>query len=141
MNACSSLIVAVVALACAGCAEQAYPPAIRAGSACAACGMSIGNFRFATEQRVQGSWRAYDSIECLLREARSTNDAFLSDYDTQTLHAADSMAVVRGNIDSPMGGGLAAFLSRDDAVEVAGAASGEVTDLATLITAPAGGAR
>jgi len=129
------LCAAVALLLAAGCAAPAWPPAIRAGSACAACGMTIASARFACEQRVQGSWRTYDSIECLLREAGTTHEAFLADYDSGTLHAADSMWVVRGTLDSPMGGGLAAFLTRDQADEVAGATSGEVFTLGALIGA------
>lgn len=132
-------LAAVALFALAGCAEPPYPPAIPAGSSCAACGMSIENMRFATEQRTLGSWRPYDSIECLLREADTTHEAFLADYDTQTLHAADSMWVVRGRIDSPMGGGLAAFLTRGQADEVAASTEGEVLRLEALIARPGGG--
>lgn len=131
---------AALLLGMAGCAGPAYPPAIRAGSACAACGMTVENMRFACEQRAQGSWRAYDSIECLLREAASTRDAFLADYDTQTLHAADSMWVVHGRIDSPMGGGFAAFLDRAAADEVAASTGGDVRTFAMRIASSAGSA-
>jgi len=133
------LFAPLLLLAFAGCAAPAYPPAIREGSVCAACGMTIQNARFACEQRAQGSWRAYDSIECLLREAASTHEAFLADYDAQTLHAADSMWVVHGKIDSPMGGGFAAFLTRDQAEEVAAATEGEIRTLDALIAAGPGG--
>lgn len=129
------VLLALALLGLAGCAEPAYPPPIRAGASCAACGMRIESMRFATEQRVRGSWRPYDSIECLLREAESTQEAFLSDYDTQALHAADSMWVVKGNIDSPMGGGYAAFLGRAQADEVAAETEGEVSRLDALIAA------
>jgi copper chaperone NosL len=123
----------LAAVLLAGCAEPPYPPPVKPGSACALCGMRIENMRFAAEQRVRGSWRVYDSIECLAREAESTQEAFLSDHDSETLHAADSMFVVHGRIDSPMGGGLAAFLTRAQADEVAAAVEGRVLDLATLI--------
>jgi nitrous oxide reductase accessory protein NosL len=129
------VLLGLVLLAVAGCAEPRYPPPIRAGAACAACGMRIENMRFATEQRAQGSWRPYDSIECLLREAESTHEAFLSDYDTQALYAADSMWVVQGRIDSPMGGGYAAFLGRAQADEAAAETEGEVFRLDALIAA------
>jgi nitrous oxide reductase accessory protein NosL len=135
----SHLLAAAALLALAGCAEPPYPPPIPAGSSCAACGMSIESMRFACEQRTRGSWRPYDSIECLLRKAETADEAFLADYDTQTLHAADSMWVVRGRIDSPMGGGLAAFLTRDQADEVAASTEGEVLRLEALIARPGGG--
>jgi nitrous oxide reductase accessory protein NosL len=132
-------VVSLTLLALCGCAEPPYPPAIRAGSSCAVCGMSIENARFACEQRVQGSWRPYDSIECLARDATTTHEAFLADYDAQTLHAADSMWVVRGRIDSPMGGGLAAFLTREQADDIAGATEGECLRLAALVGRRPGG--
>jgi nitrous oxide reductase accessory protein NosL len=75
----------------------------------------------------------------MLREAQTGHEAFLADYDTQSLHAADSMWVVRGQIDSPMGGGLAAFMSRRVADEVAKTASGEVLRFDALLTKPESG--
>lgn len=129
------LLLTLALFVTAGCAESPYPPPIRTGASCAACGMRIENMRFATEQRTRGSWRPYDSIECLLREAESTHEAFLSDYDTQTLHAADSMWVVQGRIDSPMGGGYAAFLERTGADEVAAETQGVVFRLGERIGA------
>jgi hypothetical protein len=101
--------------------------------------MSIEQPRFACEQRRAGSWNAFDSIECLVRGAGSTREAFLADYDAQTLHAADSMWIVRGRIDSPMGGGLAAFLTRAQADEVAAATVGEVLRLNELLEPREGG--
>ena len=50
--------------------------------------------------------------------------AWLSDYDQSTLHAADSMWVVRGRLESPMGGGFAAFLDSAAAAAVAVERSG-----------------
>lgn len=126
MRARTERLWPLAALAIAGCAVAAYPPAIPPGSACAACGMSIADAHFATEQRTGGTWRIYDSIECLLREPGVEGEAFLSDYDTSTLHAADSMWIVQGRLDSPMGGGLAAFRSRAQAEEVAAATAGVV---------------
>lgn len=126
MRARNDLLCLAAALALTGCAAAAYPPAIPPGSACAACGMAIEDLHFATEQRTGGAWRVYDSIECLLREPGAAGEAFLSDYDTSTLHAADSMWVVRGRLASPMGGGLAAFRTRAQADEVAEATSGVV---------------
>jgi len=120
--------VALLALA-AGCSAPSGPPAIRLGSPCAGCGMTIEDLRFACERRAGSQWRAYDSIECLLRDG-GVAAAFLADYDTRTLHAADSLWVVEGSFPSPMGGGLAAFAARAAADTIAARTAGRVARLA-----------
>ena len=95
---------------------------------CTSCGMEIRDLRYACERRADRGWRRYDAIECLLRDG-VTAQAWLTDYDGATLHAADSMWVVKGSFPSPMGGGLAAFLSRDAAERVASQTSGHVDRL------------
>jgi hypothetical protein len=115
-----------------GCAAPAGPPPIRAGMTCDACGMTVADLRFACERRTDRGWRRYDSIECLLREAGSTPaaSAYLTDYDSRTLHAAESSWVVRGSFPSPMGGGFAAFYKRAAAESVAARTNGRVGPLA-----------
>jgi hypothetical protein len=95
--------------------------------------MEILDARFACERRVGDRWRAYDAIECLLREG--TDGAALSDYDSKTLHWADSLWVVRGAFPSPMGGGYAAFLDRSNADDVAQQTRGRVRRLADFARA------
>jgi nitrous oxide reductase accessory protein NosL len=114
----------------AGCAPGAGPRPIARGASCDACGMSITDLAFACERNVGREWRVYDSIECLLRERG--DGVYLADYDTKTLHAADSMWVVRGAFPSPMGGGYAAFLERGSADDVAARTSGRVGRLAAF---------
>jgi nitrous oxide reductase accessory protein NosL len=127
------------ALAMAGsamaCSPGSRPPAIRAGMECASCGMEIRDLRFACERRADRGWRRYDAIECLLRDG-TTAGAWLMDYDGATLHAADSLWVVRGSFPSPMGGGLAAFLSREAADRVAALTSGHVGRLDAIAAEP-----
>ena len=79
--------------------------------------------------------RRYDAIECLLRDGVTTR-AWLMDYDGVTLHAAESLWVVKGSFPSPMGGGLAAFLSRDAADRVAAQTSGHVGRLDAIAAEP-----
>ncbi len=131
-----TLLTALAALGI-GCARDPGPPPIALGSSCAACGMSIGDLRFACERQVGESWHVYDSIECLVRE--EGGPAFLADYDTRTLHTADSMWVVHGSFPSPMGGGLAAFMARASADDVAARTDGRVDRLAAFSRAPASG--
>ena len=119
------------------CSRPAGPPAIARGTPCAACGMEVQDLRFACERQVGAGWRAYDAIECLLRDgaAAAGGPAYLSDYDRQVLHPADSLWVVRGEFASPMGGGFAAFLDRAAADSIAAATRGRVDRLAAFVGA------
>lgn len=92
--------------------------------------MRIQDLRYACEGERDGAYRVYDSIECLLRADPPPARAWLADYDTKALHAADSVWVVRADIPSPMGGGYAAFLDRAAADGIAAAKSGRVARLA-----------
>ncbi len=131
-----------------GCATSGGPPSIAIGTPCAACGMEVQDLRFACERKAGGAWRVYDAIECLVRDAGDTaspppgtGDAWLADYDTQMLHTADSVWVVRGAFPSPMGGGLAAFRDRAAADSVAVMTTGRVDRLATFMADSAGSTR
>jgi nitrous oxide reductase accessory protein NosL len=122
----------------AGCASP-VPPPIRTGAPCAVCSMEIQDRRYACERRVESGgrteWRAYDAIECLLRDAgggATPTDVWLADYDAAALHRADSLWVVHGDLPSPMGGGYVAFLNRAAADEIASASRGTVGRLATF---------
>jgi nitrous oxide reductase accessory protein NosL len=129
------------ALALGACARAAGPPPIVLGSECAACGMEIQDLRFACEQSVDDKWRAYDAIECLLRERVGPAPAtriYLADYDRRTLHHADSVWVVHGNLSSPMGGGYASFRDRASADEVAAQVTGRVARFSELRGAGSG---
>lgn len=120
-------MLAAALLAAGACATPASGPVpIERGTACDACGMRIENLRYAAERQADDGLRMYDAIECLARDGEARGTAWLSDYDTSTLHAADSMWIVEGDIPSPMGGGLAAFLARDAADQVAGETNGTV---------------
>lgn len=124
-GAVSILLVAVLA---AGCAKRPGPPPIVTGEPCMGCGMEIQDLRFACEREVDGDWRLYDAIECLVHDVREKPGGriWLADYDTQTLHAAESLWVVSGDFPSPMGGGLAGFLDRAAADAVAVKTNGRV---------------
>jgi nitrous oxide reductase accessory protein NosL len=127
----------LLAFAVAGCAGNG-PPAIHAGEACAGCGMSISDPGFACELGGARGWRQFDSIECLLRDPEvRAGRAYLADYDSHSLHAADSMWVVQGSFPSPMGGGYAAFLSRRSADDIAARTQGRVARLAQAATGSA----
>jgi nitrous oxide reductase accessory protein NosL len=127
-----ALAVAAAALVTAGCARSTGPPPITPGTPCVVCGMAIQDLRYVTERRAGRAWRAYDSIECLLRDAPAGVEAWLADYDSRTLHAADSMWVVHGDLPSPMGGGFAAFRDRAAADDVAARTRGTVDRIAAF---------
>ena len=137
-----ALAVAAVALALgvAGCGARGdgSPPPIRAGSACAQCGMGIADLKFASTRSVEGTWRAYDSIECLRADGARVEGgpAWLTDYETKSLLPEAAAWILHGDFPSPMGGGLAAFADRAAAESLAVATHGVVTRLADV--APAG---
>ena len=122
-----ALVVSIFAGAC-GPSRDAGPPPIEAGTPCAACGMGIADARFAATREVEGRWRAYDAIECLLadRARLAGGPAWLSDYATKTVRPASELWVLRGDFPSPMGGGLAAFARRAEAESLAFATDGVV---------------
>jgi nitrous oxide reductase accessory protein NosL len=122
------LLAAALAIGCAG---PQGPRPIPLGADCDACGMAIHDLHYACENERDGRYRFYDSIECLIR-ARPGARAWLTDYDSRSLHAADSMWVVHAEIPSPMGGGFAAFADRAAAEEIARARAGRVDRLAAF---------
>ena len=111
-----------------GCAGG--PPKIADGTRCTHCSMTIAERRFACARQSDKGVLAYDSIECLLVEQKAGERDWLSDYDTRTLHPADSMWVVRGSFPTPMGGGYAAFVDRRAADDVAAHTNGSVARFA-----------
>jgi nitrous oxide reductase accessory protein NosL len=126
--------VALAALAPVGCGGRSAsggPPAIPLGATCDQCGMRISDLAFASERLLDAKWLRYDSIECLIadRQKRPGGVAYLPDHDTQALHPASEMWVVKGSIASPMGGGYAAFAGRAAADSVAAATKGTVDRL------------
>ncbi len=127
-------VLALLLAGSLGACAPAGPPRVALGTRCVACSMDVADLRFACERRVGGRWRTYDAIECLLRDAGGAPgaEAWLSDYDTRTLHPADSMWVVRGEFPSPMGGGFAAFTRRGAADSVATLTHGRVERLAAF---------
>lgn len=144
MRALESFAIGAAILVCAvGCAPSTGAPAIAFGTPCAVCGMEVRNLRFACERSRDGHWHVYDSIECLIRDAGpaaaspAPGTVWLSDYDGQALHAADSLWVVRGEFPSPMGGGFAAFIDLAAADSVAAATRGRVDRLTVFLAAPA----
>jgi nitrous oxide reductase accessory protein NosL len=121
------VLLALLALGAAGCDRHEGPVPIRLGTPCSSCGMEIQDLSFACEVARPGSVRVYDSIECLLRDAPVRGAVpYLADYDSRSLHPADSLWIVKGRFPSPMGGGLASFTRLEAAEEVAQRSHGHV---------------
>lgn len=129
MRAEAAFLPLSVALALTGCAPRGGPRPIATGTPCSACGMRIQDLRYACEAEREGALRVYDSIECLLRADPAPARAWLADYDTRALHAADSCWVVQADIPSPMGGGYAAFIDPAVAGEIASSRNGRIARL------------
>ncbi len=126
-----------VALAFAGCRSTEGPPAIDPHTACVKCGMQASDLSLACEARSGDAWHVYDSIECALRDDRVTDPTtlYLADYDSKGLHRADSLWVVHGHFPTPMGGGYAAFATRDAADDLAGTTQGRVDRVTAFVAA------
>ena len=121
------VVLVLLVLLVAGCSRPSGPPPVALGTPCASCGMEVRDLGFACELRRGGAYRVYDSIECLLRERPAPGEAtYVADYDSQGLHRADSLWIVKGRFPTPMGGGLAAFLSRAAADSIAARSHGQV---------------
>lgn len=125
-----ALFILVLAAFAAGCGSTPAggPPPIALGTKCDNCGMRVQDLKFASEREVGKGWRKYESIECLIADLQKTpgGTVYLPDHDTQTLHPADSVWVVKGSFPTPMGGGYAAFLDRAAADTIAAHSEGRV---------------
>jgi nitrous oxide reductase accessory protein NosL len=131
-------VAAACAMLATGCSVRTGPPRVDFGTPCRACGMPIRDPRFACVRGDGGKRAQYDAIECLLHDGspRRGEEIYLSDYGRPALHAADSMWVVKGEFPSPMGGGLAALLSRAGAEQIATETRGRVGRLADFAEGP-----
>jgi len=122
------LVALTAALAFAGCSAEVAPPLIHTGTPCAYCGMEADDLHFACVRASGGTWRVYDAIGCMMREApeASPRTIYLPDHERYRLHRADSMWVVHGEFQTPMPGAFAAFFDRAEADTFAAAHRGVV---------------
>jgi len=116
------------AIVAGGCAKSAGPPAIPPDALCVRCSMEASSARFACEWHSGKEWKICDSIECLMRDCGPTapTSLWLPDYDQRALHRADSLWIVKGDLNTPMGGGLVAFVDHASAEAVAASSHGRV---------------
>ncbi|MFN8613075.1 MAG: hypothetical protein U0931_36390 [Vulcanimicrobiota bacterium] len=125
----------------AGCSEPArppQPPELRLGEmACARCGMSIDNGRFAAARQVGSELRVYDDAgEMLLERAQrpSADDYFwVRDYNDQKWLDGRLCRYLRSpKVHSPMGFNIAATADEVTAVPLAARWQARVLRLETL---------
>lgn len=145
----AALIAGLVALgAVSGCDRLALdgPPTLRAGrDECAECGMLIQDERFATAYLVETRGRRrhvlFDDLSCMLdRRAQLAEEGTIvagyvrgAEGDSWiALDAAHFVLADREHLRTPMGSGMAAFITREAALDAAAEHCGEVVDLGRL---------
>jgi copper chaperone NosL len=112
------LAIASLFLSSCGSAASGPPPIVLDETACAHCGMLVSDLAFAAAYRAEGGdARVFDDFACLLRELPSAKvRVWVKDYETSEWLDAGSAFFVRSeSIETPMGGGIVAFSSREAA--------------------------
>lgn len=140
MSGLRGLAAPLAGLFLSGCAgSPSGPPAIRYGvSACAECRMLINEARFAvTAKTTTDDPAAFDSTECLVRYLHRGGPAltqiWVHDYNAERwLAAAEAWYVASSELTTPMGQGIVATASADEANQLARAAHGRVLRFAQL---------
>lgn len=137
------MCVLVMALV-AGCGNQLdAPPRVRYGEdACAECNMLINDSRFAAAFVTEkGKWFKFDDIGCLIEFRKKFSEPihrfWVCDYQQEGkwLDAEKAWFVSSEEIESPMGYGLAALQTREDAEALARQVKGKVLKFEQLETA------
>jgi len=142
-----AFLVITSALVLSACNRQQplAPPEVQYGqSECADCGMIVSDQRYAAGlilETAQGERvpRVFDDIGCMVKYEQHQKDGkvlahYVKDYQTnQWLAVEQAVLVHRQQIQSPMGYGLAAAGSREDAQKLAAGDANALTDFATLL--------
>jgi len=116
------LAVALLSLSACGPAASGPPPVTLDETACAHCGMLVSDLAFAAAYRSEaGDARVFDDLRCLLRELPAEGArVWVKDYETSEWLDAEAAFFVRSeSIETPMGGGIVAFSTRE-AAEIRG---------------------
>jgi len=118
-------------------------PIAHGKDACDRCHMKIGRPGYGGEMRNrEGVLTKYDDVGCLLlamwKEHAEVPEVYVEDHGSGELFSLLSAQFVRGvNIETPMGYGILAFRSAEDAKAFAASSGGEVMALDGLLQDPA----
>ena len=117
-----------------GSAASGPPPIVLDQTPCAHCRMLVSDLAFAAAYRTEeGDARVFDEIGCLLQELPSGARVFVHDFETSEWLEGEAAFYVRSDsIQTPMGGGIVAFSSR----EAASRHEGEILRLSDLNGGP-----
>lgn len=110
--------VASLSLSACGSAASGPPPITLDETACAHCGMLVSDLAFASAYRTErGDALVFDDLACLLQELPSEEArVWVKDYETSEWLDAEAAFFVRSeSIETPMGGGIVAFSTREAA--------------------------
>lgn len=126
-------VVAVLALSACGGGSSSGPPQIEYGrDVCDQCHMIISEARYASAYRnADGEAFVFDDIAEMLAHIAAgtvpTDDrVWVHDFFTEEWIGAPAAWYVRGAIETPMGGGIVAFATQEDAQAFAQERGGEV---------------
>jgi copper chaperone NosL len=142
------ILAATLTLAASSCSRgpMSGPPDLRLGrDECAECGMLVSEDRFSTASLVaKGGERLYyyfDDVGCLLDYERelpgdvTVIERYVHDHDTKAwVSAQDASFLLAGvaALQTPMGSGIAAFVTPNAARAAADQYGGDVLDLSRL---------
>ncbi len=127
--------IASLFLSDCGSTKSGPPSIVLDETPCAHCGMLVSDLAYAAAYRTEdGDDRVFDEIGCLLRELPSSGArVFVHDYETSEWLDGEAAFYVRSElIQTPMGGGIVAFSSR----ERAEGREGEILRLSDLKGSP-----
>jgi copper chaperone NosL len=123
-------MTAILLTACP--AAKTGPPAIVLDSTpCAHCRMLVSDLAYAAAFRTaDGEERVFDEIGCMLRALPATGArVWVHDFDTSSWIDGEKAFFLRsGSLETPMGGGIVAFSSREAAEKY----DGEILTLSRL---------
>jgi len=128
MKLAGSIVLALVLAATLGCERPSVdaPPSVRLDdSVCAQCNMIISDERWATATMIEGprgpEARLFDDFNCQVNYEGSNPDSVIvarwsHSYATRAwLSTEDAHFLVASGLFAPMGSGMAAFASREEA--------------------------
>ena len=141
--------LSVLVVLSAGCGEAAadgVPEIIEGRSVCAECGMIIDDVRMAAAWRLpDGTSKVFDDIGGMLVDGYKHGDLeatgrWVFDYGTgDAVPAGSASFVASGGLMTPMGWGVVAYATEQDALDLAASLNGHVLSWEGLVNAHIGG--